>query len=97
MVDVTSLVMEELKHQIKTKGSQKAVAEEIDISPAYLGDILKGRRDLSDNVVEKLGYERITVYAKSGDAARVAKIIEAALDQLPHLETILNKLKRAKS
>jgi predicted transcriptional regulator len=97
MVDITNLVIEDLKQQVKNKGSQKAVADDLGFHPSFIGDVLKGRRDLSNNLVEKLGYERITVFAKSDDAARVAKVIEAALDHLPHLENILSKLKRVKS
>lgn len=44
----------DLKTYVGTK-SAAAVAREIGITPAYLGDVLHGRREISDALVEKIG------------------------------------------
>ena len=95
MVDVNSLVIDELKEQIRARGSQKAFADEIDLSPAYINDIIKGRRDLSDNVIEKLGFERITVFVKKNDVRIVESLIRAALGtNLSRIKKVLSGLQQ---
>jgi transcriptional regulator with XRE-family HTH domain len=47
-----------LKRRVAQAGSQKQVAEDLEISPQYLNDLLQGRRELSDNLLEKLGLAR---------------------------------------
>ena len=54
--------LERIKQMVKEMGSQTAVAKELNISPAYLGDILKGNRDISNQVAAKLGYKRVISY-----------------------------------
>jgi plasmid maintenance system antidote protein VapI len=49
--------IDKLKEMVELSGSQKAVAEELGISPAYLNDILKRGRGISDRIAFKLGYE----------------------------------------
>ena len=44
-----------LKRHVKEAGSQKAAAEQLGISAQYLNDLLRGRREPSDSVLEKLG------------------------------------------
>ncbi|ARU40177.1 hypothetical protein CCB80_03105 [Armatimonadetes bacterium Uphvl-Ar1] len=60
--DVVHLIMRECQ-----KSSQKTVAEQIGISPQYLSDILKGRREISTAVAEKLGLERVVTFVRWGD------------------------------
>jgi hypothetical protein len=55
-----------LREVVRKNGSQFAAARELDISPAYLGDILAGNRAISDNVARKLGYKRVIVFVKEG-------------------------------
>jgi len=73
------LAMQELKRRVQNKGSQQAVAEELEITPAYLSDILKGRRDLSDNILFKLGFVKISLHVKTKQAPQVIKAIEKEL------------------
>jgi DNA-binding transcriptional regulator YdaS (Cro superfamily) len=54
----------ELRQQVKAKGSQKAVADGLAISPSLLNDILKGKRNVSESLAARLGYERVIVYRK---------------------------------
>ena len=51
-----------IREMVASEGTQVAVAKKLDISPAYLTDILMGIRPISDNVARKLGYKRVTVY-----------------------------------
>ena len=81
MTVVTDLAMEDLKERIKSKGSQKAVADELELTPAHLSDILSGKRNLSDNVLAKLGFERVSVNVKTRDAQRLIRAIEAVLEK----------------
>lgn len=45
-------------------GSQYKAAAFLDISPAYLHDILNGQRSISEQVAKKLGYKRVLMYAE---------------------------------
>jgi hypothetical protein len=49
--------LNELKAFVEAAGSQAAAARKLDITAAYLGDILKGNRTISDRMAEKLGFE----------------------------------------
>lgn len=81
MTEVSNAAIEELKRRIRSKGSQKAVAAELEISPAYLNDILMGKRNLSDNVLEKLGYEKVTVHVKVNSVPDIVRAIETAQEE----------------
>lgn len=48
--------------------SQKALAERIGISQAYLSDVLRGRRDPA-HILRRLGYERVIRYRRIERAA----------------------------
>lgn len=48
--------------------SQRAAAEALGISQAYLSDLLHKRRDCSPAIVEKLGLESITTFRKKRSA-----------------------------
>ncbi len=56
--------IELIKKIIEKEGAQYKAAKKLGISAAYLSDILKNRRAISDKVSKKLGYERITTYKK---------------------------------
>jgi len=53
---------EQIRKIVKAAGSQFAAAQQMDISPAYLNDILKGRRAISDQLARRLGFRREMVY-----------------------------------
>jgi transcriptional regulator with XRE-family HTH domain len=55
-------LIEQLWDMVAANGSQKKVAEILNITPAYLGDILHGRRNVSDKVSKLIGYAKTTVY-----------------------------------
>ena len=43
-------------------GSQLSFAEAIGVSPQYLSDVLNGRRDPGNSILEAIGVERIVTY-----------------------------------
>lgn len=48
------------------KTTQKQVSIALGISPQYLCDIIKGRREISEQVAEKLGFERVVTFVRWG-------------------------------
>jgi transcriptional regulator with XRE-family HTH domain len=50
------------------KRTQKDVAKDLGISPQYLSDILKGRREISAEVARRLGFERVVTFVRFGNA-----------------------------
>jgi len=59
-----SEVRDLLWDRVHLAGSQKKVAEELDISPQYLNDVLASRRDISYELAKRLGYYRIVTFQK---------------------------------
>lgn len=46
----------------KNAGSQAQAARLLKISRAHVSDMLRGRRDISENIARKLGYRRVVMY-----------------------------------
>lgn len=63
MDEQTVLTLIQLK--AKKAGSQKALADEIGVSPAYLSDIIQKNRPLSVEFLSKIGLEMVTTYRRS--------------------------------
>lgn len=62
-------VLSVLRDECTSLGSQKAWAKKQGVSPAYVNDILQGRREISDRVAEMLGFERHVIFISNrGDA-----------------------------
>jgi hypothetical protein len=53
-----------IRTAVKAAGSQRALARQWDVAPAYITDLLHGLRDPGPKVLEAMGYERIVVYRK---------------------------------
>jgi len=53
-----------LRKRIELAGSQKAFAVQHELSPAFINDLLQGRRDPSAAILNVLGLERIVTYRK---------------------------------
>jgi len=49
---------------VEANGTKSAVAVTLDVSSAYLGDILLGRRSVGGKIVKKLGWEKVVVYRR---------------------------------
>jgi plasmid maintenance system antidote protein VapI len=58
-----SEVIKELKRRVG-KTSQKEVAAALRMSPQFINDVLKGRREMSENLARSLGYIRVVNYVK---------------------------------
>jgi len=56
--------IKELQKHVKKAGSQKEAAANLGISTQYLNDLLRGRREASETILEKLGLRRVIVRAK---------------------------------
>lgn len=54
-----------LAQQCADAGSQHAWAKAHGLSPAYVGDVLSGRRDLGDRILAQMGYERLVMYRRT--------------------------------
>ena len=59
-------VLQLIQDEARKAGTQAALADKMGVSPAYLSDILRLRRPLSDRVLEYFGIERDIVYRKKG-------------------------------
>jgi len=51
-----------LKTECQKCGSQKAFAKQHGYSPAFINDVLHGRREVSENLARILGYQRIVSF-----------------------------------
>lgn len=57
-------LLKELHKAVKEAGTQKQWAEQNGISAAYLNDILKGKRAISEKMAKKLGYVPVMAFRK---------------------------------
>ena len=62
-VNVTADQVRKLLKQKQGKGTQKALADRIGVTPAYLSDIYAGNRQPSGKVLAFLKLKRDTVYS----------------------------------
>lgn len=62
-------MIDKLREVVKDEGSQFAAAQSLDISPAYLSDILTGKRKVSDRLARRLGFRREFAYRHNGPKA----------------------------
>ena len=59
-----------LRVRCREAGSQKAWAKKHGLSPAYVNDVLQGRREISDNFATMLGFERRVIFLNHDDVHR---------------------------
>ena len=57
-------ILEVLRKDIKKAGTQKDWALKHKLSPAFINDVLQGKRSVSDTIAEALGYDRLVMYSK---------------------------------
>jgi hypothetical protein len=94
MVEVKNPVIEDLKKRIDEAGSQKAVAEEMGISPSHLSDVLAGKRNLGEELLEQLGYEKVIVHVKAHAVPDVVRAIETAQSEVEHIHGLKKRIFR---
>lgn len=59
-------ILDTIRQMVSKWGSQKAVADHLGISNAYMSDILNGNRDISTAVARRLGYTKVVKYKRDG-------------------------------
>lgn len=57
-------VVSTLKAMVDAEGTQSAVAKKLGISPMYLSDLIRKRREPGEKVLKSLGLVRVIVYAE---------------------------------
>lgn len=50
--------------EVRRMGEQQIAAKQWGISPQYLSDVLKSRREPGAKLLKALGYQRIVIYQK---------------------------------
>jgi hypothetical protein len=73
--EVIQRILDEVE---RNGGSKKKTAEQMGISPAYLGDVLKCRRDIGQSILNALGLEKVTEYRQKDKSAEDALLGERA-------------------
>lgn len=66
-------ILDHLRAAIHAIGSQKLFAQHYHISQQYLSDVLRGRREPGQKILDALGYERIVFYRPLSVATNVAE------------------------
>lgn len=51
-----------IREDVKAEGSQKALAEKLNVSAAYLSDVLGGRRSAGDKILRRYRLRAVTNY-----------------------------------
>lgn len=54
-----------LRVRCQERGTQKGWAKDHGMSPAYVNDVLQGRREISDNFAALLGFERRVIFLEA--------------------------------
>lgn len=63
MKDLTpDQLLDLVRERSAAAGSQQTLAQRLQISGAYLSDVLHGRREVSDNLAAKLGFQRTVIF-----------------------------------
>ncbi len=55
--------------------SQASVAAELGVSPQYLNDVLKERRDPGDSILGPMGLERVVTYRRKREPTEGRKAV----------------------
>ncbi len=55
-------LIEYLKQQAVEAGGQKILAERLEVSQAYLSDVINGRREPADKLLSALRMEQVVTY-----------------------------------
>lgn len=55
-------VLDRLRTAIAAGGSQRAFARQHRLSEQYLSDVLRGRREMGQGILDALGVERVVAY-----------------------------------
>lgn len=64
-----SQVIERLRTACEQAGGQKAFAQQHELTPTYVHDVLHGRRPPAYRILDALGLERVVIYREKIDEA----------------------------
>lgn len=53
-----------LREMARKAGTQQKLADKLGYTPAYLSDVMNGRRNVTDDMLAKIGLRRVVVKAK---------------------------------
>jgi transcriptional regulator with XRE-family HTH domain len=79
MTDELNLAFQELERRVNAAGSRSAVAEELNIAPSQLSDVLNGRREISQGMLKKLGFDKVVISVRKQDKAKLIRAIRPAV------------------
>lgn len=72
-ITITAITLDDVRQMLRDKsdgaGSQKALAAQLGVSPQYLGDVLNGKREPGESILEALGLRKVACYAHADKAA----------------------------
>lgn len=54
-----------IRGDVQAEGSQKALAAKLDVSEAYLSDVLRGRRSAGDKILSRYRLRAVTNYVRA--------------------------------
>jgi len=64
-IDLTeSQILEILRNECVEAGSQRAWADKHNLAPSFVNDVLKGKRGVTERILDALGYEYVGFYRK---------------------------------
>jgi predicted transcriptional regulator len=56
-------IVQLLRNAVKMR-SQREVADDLGLSPAFVCDVLKGRREVTERLARKMGYRKVVEFEK---------------------------------
>lgn len=59
-----------IRDDVDAEGSQKALAAKLDVSEAYLSDVLRGRRSAGEKILSRYHLKAVTNYVPAGKERR---------------------------
>ncbi len=62
MSEYKNAVTNRLQAECEKLGGQAGWAKAHGFSPAFVNDVLRGRRDITDRLAEALGFQRVTLW-----------------------------------
>lgn len=78
--DMTPAQVRRLLDEMADKaGNQKRLAAQLDVSESYLSDVMTGRREPGEKLLEALGLERVVTYRTAGVGAAAPGRFAAAV------------------
>lgn len=68
-----------LQKSADAHGQAKLYAKHIGVSPQYLNDVLRGRREPGKKILRALGLEKVVLYRATDRGQKARKVVRGAL------------------